>query len=93
MTVRRAVAENLGYALLGGPVLGIASYLGGAYLAGTTVGVGCGVVVYGLGWLLAVRNSRREGDRPTPGSDGERQRREMELEAEKGGYGGNSGGG
>ena len=93
MTVQRVVAENLGYALLGGPVLGVISYLGGAHLAGTTVGIGCGVVVYGLGWLLAVRNSRREGQRSTPDSDGDRKRRERELEMEKGGYGGNGGGG
>jgi len=93
MAIRRLVTENLGYALLGGPALGIVSYLGGAYLADAAVGIGCGVVVYGLGWVLAVRRSGREGQRSTPDSDGERSRQEKELEIEKGGYGGNSGGG
>jgi hypothetical protein len=90
VTIRRLVAENLGYALLGGPVLAIASFLVGSSLLGTPLGVGCAVAVYGLGWTLAARRSERRTEPPTD-SDDERTRRENELEAEKGSFGGGGG--
>ena len=71
MTGRDLVAQNLGYAVLGG----------------IAVGVGCGAVVYGLGWALTVRRDRKPPESAS-GSDGERSRREDELEAEKGAHGG-----
>ncbi|MFC4448707.1 hypothetical protein [Halorussus aquaticus] len=92
MRIRRFATENLGYALLGGPVLGIATFLVGAALFGTVPGIGCAVVVYGLGWALAVRQSERETEKPTPDSDDERTRREKELEMQKGSFGGDGGG-
>ncbi|WP_276281540.1 hypothetical protein [Halorussus caseinilyticus] len=91
MRIRRLVTGNLGYALLGGPVLGIISVLVGTYLFGTVPGIGCAVVVYGLGWALAVRRSERRTQKPMPDSDDDRTRKE--LEAEKGSFGGNGGGG
>lgn len=93
MTVRRLVAGNLGYALLGGPVLGIISFLVGTYLFGTAPGIGFAIVIYGLGWALAVRQPERETPKSTPDSDDERTRQKKELEMEKGSFGGNGGGG
>lgn len=93
MSLRRLVAENLGYALLGGPVLGIISFLVGNYLFGIGAAVAGAVVVYALGWALTVRQSD-EGTRGSePDSDDERTRRNKEMEMEKGSYGGSSGGG
>ena len=91
MTIRQHVTGNLGYVLLGGPVLGLISFLVGTYLFGTVPGIGCAVVVYGLGWTLAIRQSERETRRPTPDSDDDRTRKE--LQTEKGSFGGNGGGG
>lgn len=93
MTIRRLVTANLGYALLGGPVLGILSFLVGAYLFGTVPGIGCAVAVYGLGWALAVRQSEQETQESMLDSDDGRTRHEKELEVEKGSFGGNGGGG
>ncbi|UPW02009.1 hypothetical protein M0R88_07915 [Halorussus gelatinilyticus] len=91
--MRRLVVENLGYALLGGPVLGVLSFLVGWALLGAVPGVGCAVAVYGLGWALTARQSARERPDPTPEPDEERTRRERELEVEKGSFGGDGGGG
>jgi hypothetical protein len=93
MTTRRVVAENLGYALLGGPVLALASALVGTYLFGTVPGIGCAIAVYSLGWALTIRQSERETPESVPDSDDERTRREKELQAEKGSFGGDGGGG
>ncbi|WP_158057824.1 YccF domain-containing protein [Halorussus halophilus] len=93
MTMRQHLTENLGYALLGGPVLGLISFLVGASLFGTVPGIGFAVAVYSLGWVLAIRQSEQEAQKPPSDRDEKRSRREKELEMEKGGYGGNGGAG
>lgn len=95
MTIPRIVRQNLGYALLGGPALGAVSFVVGTSLFGTTAGIGSGLAVYGLGWVLSARRSEQEpqGSTSTSDPDGDRDRREREAEAQKSGYGGGGGGG
>jgi uncharacterized protein (DUF2062 family) len=88
MSVRRLLSENLGYALLGGPVLGLISFLIGMSIFGTVPGIGCGVIVYGLGWVLAAQSTEQKAEE----SVDKQSRRQKELEMEKGGFGGNGGG-
>ena len=89
----RAVSENPGYALLGGPMLAVLFYAVGTYLFATGFGLALAFVVYVLGWALVLRSSdEEEGGSPESDDDG-RTRRERGLEVETGGDGGNGGGG
>jgi hypothetical protein len=87
MEPRRALADNLAYALLGGPALALLAFAAGAYIHGVAAGLALAALVYGTGWVLAVRESEAGTE------SGDDSQRERELEAEKSGYGGNSGGG
>ncbi|MDB2241232.1 hypothetical protein [Halorubrum ezzemoulense] len=87
MTVRDVVTDNLGYALLGGPAVAVLSGLAGASALGTAGGVACGTAAYGLGWVLAVRRSTGDAEPPSDADEAD-GRREGELEAQKGSYGG-----
>ena len=90
MNVPDAVTENLGYALLGGPAVAAVSGLARAAVFGAAGGVACGATAYGLGWALAARRSRGDAAPPSE-ADESGDRREAELEAEKGSYGGGGG--
>jgi len=97
METPRVVRKNLGYALLGGPALAVASFVAGAGLFDTAAGVAGAVATYALGWALSARRTeaaagQSAAERSASDADGDRDRREREAEAGKGGYGGGGGG-
>ncbi|MFA1611570.1 hypothetical protein [Halobellus rubicundus] len=93
MREHRFLRENLGYAIIGGPVLSVITSLVGMHLFDTVGGIGCGLVVYSIGWVLSITQSNEDSQESVSDPDSERSRRENELEAEKGAFGGNGGGG
>ncbi|MYL69109.1 hypothetical protein, partial [Halorubrum distributum] len=97
METPRVVRENLGYALLGGPALAAVAFVAGAESLGAAAGVAVAVATYALGWALLARRSgsgsvrspaeRSPPERSPSNADDERDRREREAEAGKGGFG------
>lgn len=91
LSPRRVVAENPGYAHLGGPALAVHFSFVGAYLFATTFGPALAFVVYTLGWTLVFRAFGEDGASPSQSDDGE-TRRERDPAVETGGPGGSGGG-
>ncbi|MGB9958653.1 hypothetical protein ACOZ4B_19920 [Haloferax prahovense] len=87
MSLRSTVADNLGYALVGGPSIAFLAFAVSGYAYGLGVGLVVAAVVYTAGWALALRqsNGEREPD-ASPGADEDDARTLREEEARKAEY-------
>jgi hypothetical protein len=69
MEIKETLLENIGFAIIGGPVLAMLAYAVGTALWGQTAGIALAVVIYVIAFLLVARRDDSGGGGSSDGLD------------------------